>query len=264
MSLLIGTNGSRSSLISTAADRNFVIKIIRRYFLPNIGQLAHIARKNMPSYAIDFLGTGTQADPYSLKPNSDEFNGWVLADGKYYSKDSFPDAWNVFATDRGESYFRIPCIDDFIKANANAQTYVEEQHSSTIVDHCHKIDINGEKKTTGRIINALSCYVSGGTNKTGLMFNGDRSSPNKTVYKTISKQNVGKFLNGGEYDSFAPVFHTGGGTEDNPTVLKNIDLNIPPNASFKDVKLNYNGNDNEIRPRCVCIYTMVYIGRQIQ
>ena len=262
MSLLIGTNGSRSSLISTAADRNFVIEIIRRYFLPNIGQLAHIARKNMPSYAIDFLGTGTQADPYSLKPNSDEFNGWVLADGKYYSKDSFPDAWNVFAADRGESYFRIPCIDDFIKANANAQTYVEEQHSSTIVDHCHEIDINGQQQTTGHITNALSCYVSGGTTTNGLMFNGDMSAPKEDAYKTISKQNIGNFLNGGIYDSFAPVFHTGGGY-DTPN-LKKIDLHIPPNASFKDVKLNYNGNDNEIRPRCVCIYTMVYIGRQIQ
>ena len=260
MSLLIGTNGSRSSLISTAADRNFVIKIIQRYFLPNIGQLAHIARKNMPSYAIDFLGMGTQANPYSLKPNSDEFNGWVLADGKYYSKDSFPDAWNVFAADRGESYFRIPCIDDFIKANANAQTYVEEQHSSTIADHCHKIDINSKRQETGSITNALSCYVSAGTNKTGLMFDGTKSK-----YRTISKDNIGKFLNGGDYDSYTPVFHTGGGEDTNSTIdLKTVDLNIPPNACFKDVKLNYNGNDNEIHPRCVCIYTMVYIGRQIQ
>ena len=262
MSLLIGTNGSRSSLISTAADRNFVIKIIQRYFLPNIGQLAHIARKNMPSYAIDFLGTGTQAEPYSLKPNSDEFNGWVLADGKYYSKDSFPDAWNVFAADRGESYFRIPCINDFIKANANAQTYVEEQHSSTIVDHCHEIDIDGQQQTTGHITNALSCYVSAGTTTTGLMFNGDMSASKEDAYKTISKQNIGNFLNGGKYDLFAPVFHTGGGN-DIPN-LKKIDLHIPPNAYFKDVKLNYNGSDNEIHPKCVCIYTMVYIGRQIQ
>lgn len=257
MSLLVGKNSSNSSLIATAMDHASIVSIINRYFLPAIGSIKHVARKTIPAYDIEFTGQGTSDDPYKLVQMPSEFNGWVLADGKAYSKESFPQAWNIFADDESSDYFIVPYIDDFIKAKPNKSQYDQVMPSATIMNHCHKLDVNNKSTATGVIKNALSCYVSGGTYDIGLMYDGGNYD-GKQNYAQIDKSNIKSFLDGGIYDSYAPVLHTGGGN--GKTELKTFDVVIPENANFSGIQLNSAGIDGEIYPKHICIYAMVFIG----
>lgn len=75
-----------------------------------------------------------------------DFDGWVYADGKKYSKTKFPDAWEMFKTLDGstDTQFVVPSLNNFIKpvtTSRDDRSQIELiPYKNHLPEHTHTID----------------------------------------------------------------------------------------------------------------------------
>ena len=119
-----------------------------------------------------------------IDENSDYFDGWVYPDGREISKNRFPYAYEAFKTiqtgTETEGKFRIPRIQDFLKANPFVETedpMKRVAYNIALKNHAHDISqfsldgtfsLSGNIKTYGKSIGSFSGKHHGtGNSKTG-------------------------------------------------------------------------------------------------
>lgn len=251
MSLYIGTNASDASLIATAADENMIRRIIFKYFIPKIGQVKLVAHKNN----LDIPGLQQNSGIYSLKTaDLTEFNGWVYLDGKKYSRESFPEAYDKFKTSASTNWFQVPTFDHFFNATNSKSIVQILQWQNAIMHHTHPTNSVTNSSYSGRIVDAFSLYVTEQPFQAGLMIAGELSSSSA---KQITTTNYTQFLEGGAYDSYKPALHNGCGGS---TSVFKCDLNVDVGTNFSNFVVGEFGTNAEIWPKHQVIGAMTYIG----
>lgn len=78
-------------------------------------------------YSIGEIKLIARANYDAIDINSSQFDGFVYADGKTYSKSDFPSAWQTFSSGRTATQFKVPVMEHFIKLVNSVDTNVNGQ-----------------------------------------------------------------------------------------------------------------------------------------
>lgn len=78
----------------------------------------------------------------TINVNSDDFDGWVYANGGEYLKTDFPSAASVFPqSTTATSRFRVLTLEDFFKGTTGANCSEKWGASNTILAHSHTVNM---------------------------------------------------------------------------------------------------------------------------
>lgn len=80
---------------------------------------------------------------YSLNISETEsFDGWVLCDGKKFSKTDFPRAWEIYKKNSTDTWFQVPLMKNFVRMNPGTMASGacgEVGYSHPVPAHSHTI-----------------------------------------------------------------------------------------------------------------------------
>jgi len=126
MAVYVGKDSRTLQLISSVVTKERVKRIIETEFLPAVGSIKYLARRN----------------PVVVNAGLDSFDGWVYADGQTYSRADFPTADSVFGTRFGgdAARFAVPNLMQFVRPGDGNQEIQSVQSSACVPDHYHNVN----------------------------------------------------------------------------------------------------------------------------
>ena len=273
MSLYVGIDSNKAQLVAKNSTIETVTQIIFKYFLPKIGQIKFIYANKL-TYVIDqYLGRTIsplpEGDKKFLTQPTNDFDGWVVADGQYYIKASeFPDAVAAF---NGTEIAQIPnLIEQFVKPNPSPCTIAYDVCKTKADEHSHTLSADSIKYTPGILYNAFKTYVLGGYGDTGIMIK-ETDDGNKSAVN-VNSSNFNEYWDTDNTDHLNefPGFH-GGSTnigrdvplsEDNDRVYQ-IPLTITAAADYSQFTTKMDGEKiPNSYPQHKTFIPIIFIGRK--
>ncbi len=147
--------------------------------LPDVYKIGEMRFLALPQSKLTEIGSvyfggalGTETNPRGFP--RDDFDGWVYADGKFYTKDAFPEAYELYkdmVSPRRPNTFKVPDFSTFVTANPNTAGNGLGRQGPTLglKPHAHTVSSAGNSSFSGGKLNVnctISCYSTGGYSST--------------------------------------------------------------------------------------------------
>ena len=251
MSLYIGKDSNTVEMISNRFDKSLVVDTLRKYMLRYIGEIRLLAVTNVPQVKLNADGNGRYVS------RKEDFDGWVVLDGKEYSKTEFKDAYEVFGDRYGSDgdFFHIPTIRDFFcLKNALISKSNKVECVTCIPDHEHQVHTNVSFTSNGVIRNAFKFVSCSSTGQEGTIHNPSNINERKRINTDTS---ISEMMVGGSKQGWYVGGHNGNG---NGTPMTS-DVVFNTSASFSGVPVGYSGSETpNSYPTNNKIIAITYIG----